>query len=188
MRLGAETTGVLAGALAPASPSRPDSLYLDDIMATLGSLLDIGVSVCGCGGDVLADAYIVSGVAYELERQNPVFVAGKSALELLGIILPYTGETRELPVACYRPIPTPDYWLGWSIAHFQVATSLTYQACAPFKCTSSATATSPTPGPETSCGWHGPSDARSRTSSRHRAARVNAKRRRASVSPAALSN
>ncbi len=100
--------------------------YLDDMRETLGSLFDIGVNEWGVSGEELAQAFVASGVAGQFERCNPAFVAGKSALDLLRLLAPFVDSDRPVPTEA-QVSPLEDYWLGWSLAYYQVETGKTYR-------------------------------------------------------------
>lgn len=100
--------------------------YLDDTRETLGALFDIGVNQWGIQGEALAQAFVASGVAQEFERHNPVFVSGKSALELLRLLQPYLNCAEDSPTKA-QIVPLKDYWLGWILAYYQYKTGKPYQ-------------------------------------------------------------
>lgn len=108
----------------------PASPYLEDVAEALAGMLDIAVNVCGLAGQDVVEAFVVSGLAREFERQNPAFICGKSGIELVEILLPVLGEP-EVGASLIGDIDrfdrTADYWLGWALAHFQVRTGLPYR-------------------------------------------------------------
>ncbi len=117
-----------AGTGAPGDwPLAPDSPYLDDIRYALAVLFDIAVNECRLGGQDVADAFVVSGLAHEFERQNPVFVSGKSGIELVEFLLPFLGESVGLADSYDLLGRRPDYWLGWSLGFYQAATGVPYR-------------------------------------------------------------
>lgn len=103
-----------------------DDTYLEDIQETLGAFFDIGVNQWGVGGEALAEAFVASGIACEFERRNPVFVAGKSALDLLRVAAPYMTADAPVPDAA-RVSPSEEYWLGWILGFYQVRTGRPYR-------------------------------------------------------------
>ena len=103
-----------------------DDTYLEDIQETLGAFFDIGVNQWGVGGEALAEAFVASGIAREFERRNPVFVAGKSALDLLRMIAPFVEAADEPPHEA-RVSPSEEYWLGWILGFYQVRTGRPYR-------------------------------------------------------------
>lgn len=106
--------------------SLQDDTYLEDIQETLGAFFDIGVNQWGVGGETLAEAFVASGIAREFERRNPVFVAGKSALDLLRVAAPYVAADAPVPDAA-RVSPSEEYWLGWILGFYQVRTGRPYR-------------------------------------------------------------
>ncbi len=106
--------------------SLTDDTYLQDIQDTLGAFFDIGVNQWGVDGEALAEAFLASGIAREFERRNPVFVAGKSALDLLRMTSPYVAANGPVPEAA-RVSPSEEYWLGWILGFYQVRTGRPYR-------------------------------------------------------------
>lgn len=103
-----------------------DDTYLEDIQETLGAFFDIGVNRWGVTGEALAEAFVASGIAREFERRNPVFVAGKSALDLLRVVEPFVA-TSEAPPQSAKVSPSEEYWLGWILGFYQVRTGRPYR-------------------------------------------------------------
>lgn len=104
-----------------------DGLYDDDIATGLAETFDICVNVGGFSGARTAQAFVASGLARHFEQQNPAYVAGKSGLELAALLADY----MRLPLAADPPTRygrSPDYWAGWSVAHFQLRTGRPYRA------------------------------------------------------------
>lgn len=112
------------GRIEYAAISLPNLLYFDDACESLGALFHIGMNECGADGQGLADAFLASGLAREFERCSPVFLCGKSALELLETMRPLLGGL-SLPKAA-RVLPSPEYWVGWMLAYFQLKTGRPY--------------------------------------------------------------
>lgn len=100
--------------------------YDEDIMERVADIFDVGVNECGVDGRVVGEAFIASGIADEFERHNPAFVAGRSGCELLDLMFDRTGISADVPDAP-RLSRTEDYWVGWSVAAFQLATSRPYE-------------------------------------------------------------
>ncbi len=104
-----------------------NGLYDDDIATNLAEMLDCCANDGKLDGQQVARAFVASGLARQFERQNPVHVAGKSGFELASLLATY----MILPFP-EQPSPrydrSPDYWVGWSIAWFQLKTGLPYQS------------------------------------------------------------
>ncbi len=111
----------------------PDSPYIEDMRELLGSLFDVGVHVWGCTGEQVVQAFMMSGLAEEFERLNPVYVAGKSSYDLLNIMAPLLPGGQATGVK-ERLECTPDFWLGWSLGFFQVTSGVSYESV--FRCVS----------------------------------------------------
>ena len=65
----------------------PPSPYARDLQEVLAFVFDIGVNLAGCTGEQVVQAFMASGLAEEFEKQNPVYVAGKSSYDLLRIMV-----------------------------------------------------------------------------------------------------
>ncbi len=105
----------------------PPSPYAEDLQDVLAFVFDVGVNRCGCTGDQVAQAFMASGLAEEFEKQNPVYVAGKSSYDLLRIMLPLL-PCEDLPEPELRYDRTPDFWVGWILAHYQMETGCSYRS------------------------------------------------------------
>lgn len=105
----------------------PSSPYAHDLQEVLAFVFDIGVNLAGCTGSQVAHAFLASGLAEEFEKQNPVYVAGKSSYDLLRTMLPLL-PCEELPAPSLRYDRTPDFWVGWVLAHYQMVTGCSYRS------------------------------------------------------------
>ena len=105
----------------------PSSPYAHDLQEVLAFVFDIGVNLAGCTGSQVAHAFLASGLAEEFEKQNPVYVAGKSSYDLLRPMLPLL-PCEELPAPSLRYDRTPDFWVGWVLAHYQMVTGCSYRS------------------------------------------------------------
>ena len=102
----------------------PPSPYAHDLQEVLAFVFDIGVNLAGCTGEQVAQAL---GLAEEFEKQNPVYVAGKSSYDLLRIMLPLL-PCDEVPAPELRYDRTPDFWAGWALAQYQMTTGCSYRS------------------------------------------------------------
>ena len=103
-----------------------DDRYFTDAQENLAALFEIGVNACKVDGQKIADAFVASGLAHEFERMNPVFVSGKSGVELLNYLAPYAGLETPVPEP-ELVFPGMDYWVGWALAYFQFETGCPYR-------------------------------------------------------------
>ncbi len=87
--------------------------YLDLTQRKLGSMFEIAYFDQKLSADKFADKFIESKVCSAFEEANPIYVAGKSANELLGIVLEKEIEYEQNTYA------SPEYWLGFVLAYIQ---------------------------------------------------------------------
>ena len=59
-----------------------NQLYLSKVSYVVGNMLHDAVLEFGLNGDKFLKRFIQSGVAEQLENGNPIYVVGKSGLEL----------------------------------------------------------------------------------------------------------
>lgn len=103
-----------------------DDLYRDDATHALGGLFDIAVNVYGLSDELAQQAFIASGIARQFERHNPVFISGKSSLELAIEVVRYAGIDSDID-AVQRFGRSEDWWAGWVLAWYQFDTGAQYQ-------------------------------------------------------------
>lgn len=103
----------------------PDDSLFPAAQETLAEMFDIGVNECGIEGGDLVAAFIASGLDKEFEHLNPVYVAGKSAIELIELVAPFLDVDADLPRVVVAA-PLIDYWVGWSVANYQHETGTPY--------------------------------------------------------------
>ncbi len=87
---------------------------LSIIQNKLASMFELAVLVRKIPIDDFADKLIASPICHALETADPVFALGKSANELLGLVLdepPLSVETDSFA--------SPEYWLGYTLAYMQ---------------------------------------------------------------------
>ncbi len=86
-------------------------IYLNGVMKNLAALFDIAINAERLAADEFATLFASSKVAEGIESGFPDVLVGKSATELLEIIL-----NKECNY-CVTPIKrTPEYWAGWILA------------------------------------------------------------------------
>ena len=64
--------------------------------------------------DVFAQKFVSSSICHSLENADPVYALGKSANELLALIL--NNEPLNIETSSYA---SPEYWVGWILAYAQ---------------------------------------------------------------------
>ena len=73
------------------------NFYSSDIVSNLASMFDLAVNDYNIDGDKFWDMFVISGIAEQIENNNPKYTAGQSGEELLLEIIsmpnrPYTME------------------------------------------------------------------------------------------------
>lgn len=91
-----------------------NELYLNTVMKNIASMVDIAVNAEGMDADEFADVFSTSIVAQKIESAVPDMLAGKSATEMLSLIL--LKKVKYITVPMNR---TPEYWAGWILAKTQ---------------------------------------------------------------------
>lgn len=91
-----------------------NKLYLDTVMHNLAALFDLAINIENIDSDTFADMFSKSIIARGIEEKTPDILAGKSATEMLMIILNKNVENTEI-----SSNKTPQYWAGWILAYAQ---------------------------------------------------------------------
>lgn len=88
--------------------------YLPTIQTKLASIIELAVLDEKIEIDQFVNLFLRSPVCRALETANPILALGKSANELLAIIL--QKEPHEIEVSSYA---SPEYWVGHTLAYVQ---------------------------------------------------------------------
>lgn len=102
-------------------------LYLSKSSRTVGNMLHDAVVEFGMDGTDFLNRFIQSDIATQIENGNPIYIAGKSGLEL------YLEVMEKTTGICYNTEMiesydrSPVYWVGWMLTHYQ------WYSCHPFK-------------------------------------------------------
>lgn len=91
-----------------------NEVYLNTVMHNLGALFDIAINALGIDADTFANQFVNSRVASGIEAGTPDMLVGKSATEMLMIIL--DKKINDVIVPADR---TKEYWAGWILANAQ---------------------------------------------------------------------
>lgn len=94
------------------------SLYLDDALANLGSMLDYAVGSCGESLTPFYTRFLASGVSSQMDAGNPKYLCGLSGADLARIVADRTGA----PLKEAEPtidIGSEEYWTGWTIGYLR---------------------------------------------------------------------
>ena len=89
-----------------------NEIYLEDVATNIGTMLEYA-NLVGLDPIFFWDKFINSSISREIEKGNPKYLCGYSALELFKYI-------TELNITDINFIyPTKYYWAGWAIARYQ---------------------------------------------------------------------
>jgi DNA-binding transcriptional regulator YiaG len=103
-----------------------NSLYLEDAMNNLGTMLDCTVNAAQYDLVVFYEMFLSSGVASQMEAGNPRYLSGMSGMELMQMVLEKSSD-KTLPFMNYTPFDrTPEYWAGWALAYYQWYSAYTF--------------------------------------------------------------
>lgn len=99
-----------------------NEVYLSNVMHNLSALFDIAINAMNLDADEFTEKFLDSCVASGIESGNPNYLSGKSATEMLSLIL-----NTEIPFTQIPLDRSPEYWAGWILAYTQ------WQLNKPFK-------------------------------------------------------
>ena len=92
--------------------------YLPYAMENLAVMMDCGINQCGFPAQLFHRMFLTSGVASQIEKGNPRYLAGLSGAELASRILELTtGESPAVIDGKYTI--SAEYWAGWVLAYYQ---------------------------------------------------------------------
>lgn len=92
--------------------------YLPYAMENLATMMDCGINQCGFPPQLFHRMFMTSGVASQIEKGNPRYVAGISGAELASRVIELA--TGKPPVEIDGTFTiSPEYWAGWVLAYYQ---------------------------------------------------------------------
>ena len=91
-----------------------DEYYLDMTQKKLASMFEIAVYEEKMTVDEFGEKFINSYVSKAFENADPIYIAGKSANELLELVLNKQIEQTE-----QNMFASPEYWVGYVLAYTQ---------------------------------------------------------------------
>ena len=99
-------------------------IYLNDAMRNLGEMTDYAVNDLGIDANEFMKLFVSTGIAGEIERANPKYIAGMSGIELAQTVLDRSGcdssyaynfMSDDLVHSGLSNV----YWMGWVLAYYQ---------------------------------------------------------------------
>ena len=88
--------------------------FLEIIQRKVAVMFELAVLEENIEIDTFAQKFVSSSVGHALEVADPVYALGKSANELLALIL--SNEPLNIETGSYA---SPEYWAGWVLAYAQ---------------------------------------------------------------------
>ena len=95
-----------------------DVKYLDGVAVNIGTMFEYAVA-CGYAPKIYWNMFVSSKVAKQIEKGNPRFLVGYSAIDLLNLVVNADATNENL----LDPKPffsrSQFYWAGWALAQYQ---------------------------------------------------------------------
>jgi len=92
--------------------------YLPYAMENLAIMMDCGINQCGISPHLFYRMFLTSGVASQMEKGNPRYVAGLSGSELAILVIErILGESPAEIDGTFKI--SAEYWAGWVLAYYQ---------------------------------------------------------------------
>ena len=92
--------------------------YLPYAMENLATMMDCGINKCGFSPQLFYRMFLTSGVAGQIEKGNPRYVAGLSGAELANRVVELSIGKSPVEIDGTFTI-SPEYWAGWVLAYYQ---------------------------------------------------------------------
>lgn len=94
-------------------------IYLSKAQAVLGEAFDYAINTCNILGDSFIKQFIVSSISKKMENGEPIYLVGKSGIELAkDVVLETTGK-ELVEVQIDRLDRSVEYWIGWATSYYQ---------------------------------------------------------------------
>ena len=94
-------------------------IYVNKVQKSLGTVFDYAINTCGIPGEEFIKLFIVSSVSKRIENGKPLYLVGKSGIEIVFDIISETKYRVVLKDVEDTFDKSPEYWIGWSIAYYQ---------------------------------------------------------------------
>ena len=100
--------------------------YLPYSMENLAVMMDCGINRCGFSPQLFYRMFLTSGVAGQIEKGNPRYVAGFSGAELASRVVELsTGQSPSVIDGSFTL--SPEYWAGWALAYYQWKSGMSFR-------------------------------------------------------------
>ena len=92
--------------------------YLPYAMEKLAAIINCGINQCGFPPQLFYRMFLTSGVASQIEKGNPRYLAGLSGAELASRVIELVAGESPMEIDGTFSI-SPEYWAGWVLAYYQ---------------------------------------------------------------------
>ena len=92
--------------------------YLPYAMENLAAMIDCGINQCDFPPQLFYRMFLTSGVASQIEKGNPRYLAGLSGAELASRVIELVAGESPKEIDGTFSI-SPEYWAGWVLAYYQ---------------------------------------------------------------------
>ena len=94
-------------------------IYVNKVQKSLGTAFDYAINPCGIPGEEFIKLFIVSSVSKRIENGEPLYLVGKTGIEIVFDIINETKYQVDLKDIEDTFDKSCEYWIGWSIAYYQ---------------------------------------------------------------------
>lgn len=104
-----------------------DELYLPLAQRMMGDMYDFAVNTLHYKIAEFHKMFLVCGVAAQIEKGNPTYLAGKNGCEVAKTVIERsTGIYPETEEVMYLD-KSAEYWIGWALAYFQWESNIRFR-------------------------------------------------------------
>lgn len=93
--------------------------YLSKAQSALGEAFDYAVNTCDIPGQSFIRQFVASSISKRMENGEPLYLSGKSGIELARDVLLETTGKEPSAEPEDRFARSAEYWIGWAIAYYQ---------------------------------------------------------------------
>lgn len=100
--------------------------YLSKAQAALGDAFDYAINACQIPGADFVKLFTASSVSKRMENGEPVYLAGKSGIEIASdVMFETTGKQPDAePQEHFGR--SAEYWIGWAVCYYQWFSARSY--------------------------------------------------------------
>ena len=101
-------------------------IYLSKAQAALGDAFDYAINDCRIPGADFVRFFIASSVSKRMENGEPVYLAGKSGIEIAADVLFEVTGKQPAAEPQERFVRSVEYWIGWAVCYYQWFSARSY--------------------------------------------------------------